>query len=169
MKHLLLLLIVSSGLLLPSCAKNGVQTPTALSSYNMSAYANDELVTFNASAVNYNDSVIDIYGTWVTNINQTYIMQLLNLKVKNRKVIGTYSLDNVSEGNYYAYQTGTTPPPYTFNYNTTLGINGTVKIFSYDTVHNTISGTFNFTGYYTESNSTISINNGSFNSVHVTP
>jgi len=160
------ILIVSICLLLSSCAKNGVQTPTALSSYNLSAYANDELITFNASAVKYGDTVLNIYGTWTTNINQTYILNLLNIRLNsNSKVVGTYSLNSVSEGEYYAYQTGTTPPPYTFNYNTTYSYPGSIKIFSYDSVHRTITGTFNFTGYNKSSNATISINNGSFNNV----
>ena len=162
----LFVLIVSIGLLLQSCAKDGVQTPTALSSYNLSAYANDELVTYNATAIKYGDTVLDIYGVWNTNINQTYKIELLNIRLNsNYKVVGTYTLDAVSAGKYYAYQSGSTPPPYTFYYNTNASYAGTVKIFSYDSVHKTVSGTFSFTGFNMASNATISINNGSFNSV----
>ncbi len=162
----LFIVIVSAGLLLSSCAKNGVQTPTALSSYNLSAYANDEQVTFNATAIKYADTVLDIYGTWNTNINQTYILNILNIRLNNNtKVVGTYNLNSVSEGQYYAYQTGTPPPPYTFYFTSTNSYAGSLKIFSYDSVHRTITGTFNFTGFNSASNATISINNGSFNSV----
>jgi len=162
----LFVLIVSIGLLLQSCAKDGVQTPTALSSYNLSAYANDELVTYNATAIKYGDTVLDIYGVWNTNINQTYILNILDIRLNNNpKVVGTYTLNAVSEGQYYAYQSGTTPPPYTFYYTSTGNYMGSVKIFSYDSIHKTISGTFNFTGFNMSSNATISVNNGSFNSV----
>ena len=162
MKYLLLLLIVSLGLLLPSCAKQGVQVPTALSSYNLSAYANDEQVTFNATAINHSDTILDIYGVWNTNINQTYILNLLHIPISKTHLTGTFLLNSVNEGQYYAYQAGTTPPPYTFYFTSTNSYAGTLKIFAFDTIKRSIAGTFSFTGFNSASNATISINNGQF-------
>lgn len=155
--------------LLSSCGKDGAQVPTALSSSNLSGYANNEYITFNGTAINHGDTVLDIYGTWATNIGQTYNLNMLNLKFKGTSSLkGSYQLNDVSEGEYYSYYTGSSSTSYVFYYNTNGSNIGTVIITAYDAINNTVTGTFSFTGINTGQN-TISINNGAFNRIPVTP
>lgn len=159
------IIFLASALLLESCAKDGVQVPTPLSTYNLSAYANNEFTTFNATATNHGDTVLDIYSSWTTNIGQTYNLNLLNLQFKSNPV-GTYTLNEISEGDYYSVQSGSSPPVTVFYYQTAHDYQGTVKITSYDNINNTITGTFSFTGINSGQN-TININNGVFNRIPI--
>ncbi|HWY99349.1 MAG TPA: hypothetical protein VNY36_09700 [Bacteroidia bacterium] len=162
------IVIIVIGALFSSCAKSGVQALTPLSSYNMSAYANNNLITFNATTTDYYDTLLNIYGTWVTNINDTYILNFRNIRPKTGYK-GTYTLTSYTKfytfGEYYAYSTGTKPPPYIFNYFSEAGY--TLTIDSYDPVKRTISGVFSFTGYDATTTETININNGVFTNLQL--
>ncbi|MGP8215332.1 MAG: DUF6252 family protein [Bacteroidia bacterium] len=155
------ILIFTVAALFSSCGKNGVETLTPLSSYNMNGYANSQVITFNAAATDYYDT-LDIYGTWNSNINYTYILNMRNIKLL-KKYVGTYSL-NSGAAIYAAYPTGSNPPSYLFNY---TSYSGTMSIYKYDSIHRIISGTFSFNGTY--AGESINISNGQFSNVKLTP
>jgi hypothetical protein len=168
-----LALIFVAIVLFSSCSKEyQVPQPTPLSSYNLSAYANGELLTFNTTsdAAVPADSIINIYGRWEpANVpSYTYDMNLWGIKV-SKGYIGVYSLTNAeyiaTDGNSFAlfcYQTSATP--------------GTFSITEYDSINKTISGTFTFTAINSNPNpphnvdissypSTITLTNGVFTKV----
>jgi hypothetical protein len=159
---------IIGGALFSSCAKSGVQALTPLSSYNLSAYANHTLITFNATTVDYHDTLLNIYGTWVTNINETYILNFRNIRPKSGYK-GTYVLTNYTKfytyAEYAAYTTGTVPPPYSFDYISDYGF--TLNITSFDAVKRTISGNFSFSAYSATTTESISINNGQFSNLQL--
>src|ERR1700722_4170320 len=156
------ILITAASMLFSSCAKSGVEQPTALSSYNMSAYANNELLTFNASAINHGDTILDIVGNWPTNIGKTYVLNIFHIKiyVKLKYLVGTYNLGTQPDAVYGAYPTSTTPIRYDFYYYTDRADTGTLRITSFDSATTSISGTFDFTGGNTATGANIYISNG---------
>jgi hypothetical protein len=162
------ILIIATGVFLSSCVKNGVETPRPLSSYNVDAYSDNEYITFNATTKDYYDTLLNMYGIWVTNINYTYILNFVNIRpVKGYK--GTYALYSAppyTYANYAGYVTGSNPPSYSFNF---YSQSGSLSISSYDSVNRTITGTFSFTGYQASNQSLVSINNGNFIAVKLTP
>ena len=108
--------IFAAGILFSSCAKNGVIVPTPLSSYNLSAYSDNEFITFSAAVTDYADTMFDIKGTWVTNIGETYELNMLHLKPSVKGYYtGTYILNLNPQGLYYAYKTGSSSTNYVFN------------------------------------------------------
>ncbi len=169
--RLLAFLIASA--LLASCKKEQTQ-PTPLTSYNMSAYANSELLTFNANFINSGDSNITIQGVWVTNINETYDLNLYLLNAR-KGFIGTYSLGlTTGSALYHTYPTYSVSAGYLFQYQTDATHTGSFSITAYDSINKTISGTFNFTGVggaganatsQSSYPSTINITNGVFTKI----
>jgi hypothetical protein len=161
--------ILVAGILFSSCTKN--DQPAPLTSYNMSAYANGEFVTFNATITNYGDSNIAIWSTWVTNINETYDLNISYVEV-NKGFIGNYTFGS-SAGyvQYQAYPTYSVSNGYLFQYE---AHSGSFSITAYDSINKTISGTFNCVGVGGAGNnvsqnssypSTIDITNGVFTKV----
>jgi|GEM_PF-2595467 hypothetical protein len=162
--------IFATAILFSSCAKNGVELPVPLSSYNLSAYTNDELLTFNATATDYGDSVFDIQGTWVTNIGETYQLDMMHIKLsKVGYYVGTYYLTQSPQGTYSAYKTGSSSTSYIFDYYTTPSFNGALIINKFNSTARTITGTFSFTGYNYSTSNSININHGSFTNLKLTP
>ncbi|HXP51470.1 MAG TPA: DUF6252 family protein, partial [Bacteroidia bacterium] len=132
--------------------------------------ANNEYITFNATATDYGDSVFDIKGTWVTNIGETYELNLLHIKLNMLgNYQGTFYLNQGSQGIYCAYKTGSSSTNYVFNYNTTSVNNGALIISKFNSTARTITGTFSFTGANSQSGNVININHGSFTNLKVNP
>ncbi len=163
------IVIVTIGMLFSSCAKSGVEQPTGLSSYNMSAYNNNQLLTFNASAINHGDTILDIIGNWPTNIGKTYVLDIFHIKiyVKLKYLVGTYNLGTKPDAVYGAYPTGSNPIKFDFYYYTDRADTGTLRITSFDSATTSISGTFDFNGANSATGGNIYITNGSFTNVKI--
>lgn len=142
--------------------------PTPLNSYNMSAYASGEFLTFNAFCSNDGDSILSIMGEWTTNISADYDLNFYNIK-NTKNYIGTYTLNTSPNAEYHAVQIPTSGS-YLFAYSTDATHTGSLSITAYDSINKTISGTFNFIGTgcsncNTSSPAVINITNGVFTKV----
>jgi hypothetical protein len=165
LKGKILSISIAIAVLFISCGKD--ELPTPLTSYNFSATANGEFVTYNAVATyNPNQDTMNIAATWITNIGQTYQLELERIHYL-QGFKGTYQL-NGYPGTFAEYVGYTlNPTSMTFAYFTTQKYTGTVNISTYDTIAHTISGTFSFQAFDGDE-TVVNVSNGVFTKVPVT-
>jgi len=171
-------------ILFSSCTKQN-DLPAPLSSYNLSAYANGELLTFNAVASTYfttpgSDTLLTIGATWNTNLinNDEYQLTFSNIKFK-KGFVGRYNLDSTEQAVFDDVPLQAVNQGFDFYYATDSTHTCSISINTYDSINKTISGTFSFTGvggpvYGTGrtapySSPTLSLTNGAFKKVPLNP
>ncbi len=168
--HWVAFVVVVMTILFSSCAKEKNPLPTPLSAYNVNAYANGEFLTFNANW--HGDSCFSMLSGWTTNISQHYDLDFYNIIIK-KSFIGEYPLNLRSFAQFYSVEIPTSGG-YVFYYSTDSTHTGSFSITAYDSINQTISGTFSFTGVGGNASGTpagasysptISITNGVFTNV----